>query len=102
MEFDKPDKEVQRPPGNDVANQACSRSCGWSGELCEPSSVAAAVSAAEEHATRVPPQKCLKWQLQIRRFEHCAARISFSLARGACPSPLLISSTLRFGLAVPA
>src|ERR1700756_4990517 len=99
MEFDKPDKEVQRPHGNDVADQACSRSCG---ELCEPSSVAAAVSAAEGHATRVPPQKCLKWQLQIRRFEHCAARISFSRARGARPSPPLISSTLRFGLAVPA
>src|SRR5439155_21586254 len=47
MEFDKPDKEVQRPRGNDVADQAYSRSCGWRGELCEPSSVAAAVSAAE-------------------------------------------------------
>jgi len=51
MEFDKPDKEVQRPRGNDVADQACSRSCGWRGELREASSVAAAVSAAEEHAT---------------------------------------------------
>jgi len=84
MEFDKPDKEVQRPRGNDVADQACSRSCGWMGDLREPSAVAAAVSAAEEHATtreslhatRVPPQKCLKWQLHIRRFEHCAASIS--------------------------
>ena len=33
MEFDKPGKEVQRPRGNDVADQACSRSCGWRGEL---------------------------------------------------------------------
>ena len=47
MEFDKPDKEVQHPRGNDVADQACSRSCGWRGELREASSVAAAVSAAE-------------------------------------------------------
>src|SRR5438270_12684118 len=66
MEFDKPDKEVQRPRGNDVADQACSRSCGWRGELREPSAVAAAASTAEEHATREPPQKCLKWQLHIR------------------------------------
>jgi len=29
MEFDKPNKEVQRPRGNDVADQACSRLCGW-------------------------------------------------------------------------
>jgi|SRR5438552_11967337 len=98
MEFDKPDKEVQRPPGNDVANQACSRSCGWSGELCEPSSVAAAVSAAEEHATRVPPQKCLKWQLQIRRLR-CKCIILAGLAELAPPPP--IGGTSRFGLAVP-
>jgi len=83
MEFDKPGKEVQRPRGNDVADQACSRSCGWTGELCEASSVAAAVSAAEEHATRVPPQKCLKWQLHIRRFEHGAASMSFSSGSGS-------------------
>jgi len=91
MEFDKPDKEVQRPRGNDVADQARSRLCGWRAEFCEASSVAAAVSAAEEHAreslhaTRVPPQRCLKWQLQIRRFEHCAASKSFSLGSGCSP-----------------
>ena len=91
MEFDKPGKEVQRPRGNDVADQACSRSCGWRSELCEASSVAAAVSAAEEHATtreslhatRVPPQKSLKWQLHIRRFEHGAASMSFSPGSGS-------------------
>ena len=33
MEFDKPDKEVQRPRGNDVADQACSRLSGWRGEF---------------------------------------------------------------------
>src|SRR6478672_3357769 len=108
MEFDKPDKEVQRPRGNDVADPACSRSCGWRSELCEASSVAAAVSAAEEHvceslhATHVPPQKCLKWQLQIRRFERCAASISFSRCPGSSPLSSVIGSTLRFGLAVPA
>jgi hypothetical protein len=68
MEFDKPDKEVQRPRGNDVADQACSRLYGWRGEFCEASSVAAAVS----------------------------------VARGARRSSPVISSSLRFGLAVPA
>jgi hypothetical protein len=108
MEFYKPDKEVQRPRGNDVADQACSRSCGWRGELCEAPSVAAAVSAEEEHAreslhaTHVPPEKCLKWQLQLRRFERCAASIHSRRARGARRSPPVISSMLRFGLAVPA
>lgn len=108
MEFDKPDKEVLRPHGNDVADLACSRSCGWTGELCEASSVAAALSAGEGHAreslhaTHVPPQKCRKWQLQIGRLERCAASISVSPAQGARHSPLVISSRLRFGLAVPA
>src|SRR5438876_6758942 len=95
MEFDKPDKEIQRPRGNDVVDQASSRSCDWRGELCEPSSVAAAVSAAEEHATtreslhatRVPPQKCLKWQLQIRRLR-CKCIILAGLAELA-PPPLI-------------
>ena len=97
MEFDKPDKEVQRPRGNDVADQACSRSCGWRGELREPSAVAAAASTAEEHATRVPPQKCLKWQLHIK--VSSTALQAYHARRAAELASLL---RLRFGLAVPA
>ena len=105
MEFDKPDKEVQRPRGNDVADQACSRSCGWRGELREPSAVAAAASTAEEHATtreslhaaRVPPQKCLKWQLHIRV---SSTALQVYHARRAAELASLLR--LRFGLAVPA
>src|SRR5205085_12529160 len=108
MEFDKPDKEVQRPRGNDVADQACSRSCGWRGDLREPSAVAAAVSAAEEHATtreslhatRVPPQKCLKMATTHQAFRALRCKyINSRWVRGARLSPPVISSTLRFGLA---
>jgi len=86
MEFDKPGKEVHRPHGNDVARPGVQSIVRLKGELRELSSVAAAVATAEEHATRVPPQKRLKWQLHIRRFEHCAA--SISLSPGSRSSPL--------------
>src|SRR5438105_12614649 len=87
MEFDKPDKEVQRPRGNDVADQACSRSCGWRGELREPSAVAAAASTAEEHATRVPPTEMPEMATTHQGFEHCAASISCPPGCGARLSP---------------
>ena len=75
MEFDKPDKEVQRPRGNDVADQACSRLCGGRGELREASSVAAAVSAAEERAAREPTAEMPEMATTHQGFEHCCKYI---------------------------
>ena len=109
MEFDKPDKEVQRPRGNDVADQACSRSCGWRGELsrgffCSGSHVGCRGARHRESCTRsratteMPEMATTDQAFRALRCKY----VILAAARGAGRSPPVISSTLRFGLAVPA
>src|SRR5205814_3811350 len=100
----KCDQTGDSAAGTDTGNGGSRGQCnvqeipnGWRGELREPSAVAAAASTAEEHATRVPPQKCLKWQLHIRV---SSTALQVYHARRAAELASLLR--LRFGLAVPA
>jgi hypothetical protein len=108
MQCDKLDKEVQRPREDDVADQACSRSRGWRSELCETFSVAAAVSAAGEHATireslHATRRATTETPEMAATDQATALQVCHSRwARGVRPRHYGLAEALRFGLAVPA